>query len=107
MRRYLTAILPPLAVALFAQHIEAAEQAPSGATLYRHECVPCHAPGATASLMLAKRLGKEKALLTERDDLDPDYIRSVVRRGINSMMPLSRVQVTDDQLHAIIRFLTP
>jgi mono/diheme cytochrome c family protein len=106
MRKALAAILPVLAVALLAAHVDAAEQTSSGAALYRHECVPCHAPGANASRMLAKRLGKENALLTERNDLDPDYIRTVVRRGINSMMPLSRVQVTDDQLDAIVRFLT-
>jgi len=106
MRKRLIATLPLLAVALLIRHVEAAEQAPSGASLYRHECVPCHAPGATATLMLAKRLGEKKALLTERDDLDPYYIRMVVRTGINSMMPLSRVEVTDNQLDAITRFLT-
>ncbi len=106
MRKFLAAALPLLAVATFAVSVNAAEQQSAGAALYHHECVPCHAAGATASIMLAKRVGKDKALLTQRDDLDPDYIRTVVRRGINSMMPLSRVQVTDDQLNEIIHFLT-
>jgi hypothetical protein len=56
--------------------------------------------------MLGRRLGKERAMLEHRTDLLPELIRHVVRHGIVSMPPLTRVEVTDAELDAIIRHLT-
>lgn len=56
--------------------------------------------------MLTRRLGKDKAPLDERNDLDSDYVCLVVRNGIVSMPPLTRVELTDSELDLIVEFLT-
>jgi hypothetical protein len=51
-------------------------------------------------------LGKDKAVLEERTDLRPDYIRHVVRAGIGSMPPHNRVELPDSELDSIAEYLT-
>lgn len=74
--------------------------------LFDRYCAICHAQGLTGAQMLESRLGREFSLLAERVDLDPGYVRDVVRLGINSMPPYTRVEVTDAMLDGIIRYLT-
>lgn len=69
-------------------------------------CAKCHADSGTGTFMLGRRLGKDRALLERRTDLPPELIRHVVRNGIVSMPPLTRVEVTDEELDAIVRYLT-
>jgi cytochrome c5 len=73
---------------------------------YEKLCAKCHLEGGTGTFMLGRRLGKEKALLDRRDDLREEYIRHVVRNGVLSMPAITRVEVTDAELDAIVRFLT-
>jgi mono/diheme cytochrome c family protein len=69
-------------------------------------CAKCHAAAGTGTFMLGRRLGKDRAMLEQRTDLPPELIRHVVRNGIVSMPPLTRVEVTDAELDAIVRYLT-
>lgn len=77
-----------------------------GASLFVARCGYCHLAGGTGTLMLARRHGKDHALLAERTDLDRDYVRAVVRNGLNSMPALTRVEVPDEQLDAIATYLS-
>ena len=77
-----------------------------GEALFHHTCFVCHAQGAPAAAVLAKRLGPDKSLLAQRTDLAPAYIRNAVRRGIGSMPWMTRVEVTDADLAAIAAYLT-
>lgn len=74
--------------------------------LFLKECGLCHLQGGTGTMMLAQRLGEDRALLEERDDLSPDYVALVVRNGINSMPTITRVEVTDEELSDIAFHLT-
>jgi mono/diheme cytochrome c family protein len=74
--------------------------------LFAARCLKCHGDGGTGTFMLARRIGKDKALLAERTDLQAEYVRFVVRNGIVSMPAITRVEVTDDELAAIVRYLT-
>jgi mono/diheme cytochrome c family protein len=56
--------------------------------------------------MLGRRLGPDRALLAQRTDLHADYVRTVVRAGLNSMPALTRVEVTDVELDAIASYLS-
>ena len=47
----------------------------------------------------------EPALLEKRIDLDANYIEMLVRNGKVAMPRLSRVEVTDSELHAIAAYL--
>ena len=79
---------------------------PKGAQLFSRECGICHNEAGFGTMMLERRLGKERSLLRKRSDLLPVYIKTVVRRGLSSMPPLSRVEISDPDLDAIIVYLT-
>ena len=57
-------------------------------------------------MQLSRTRGQDKALLTQRTDLAPDYIEYVVRHGLKSMPPFVPSDLTDDKLKALVRFLT-
>ncbi len=77
-----------------------------GGALFRARCGYCHLEGGTGTMMLERRLGKENRLLAERRDLQADYVKAVVRHGINSMPTITRVEVTDQELGLIAAFLS-
>jgi len=83
-----------------AHHLE------EGKKLFHDRCGYCHLVGGTGTFMLGRRLGKDKAVLEERTDLRPDYIRHVVRAGIGSMPPHNRVELPDSELDSIAEYLT-
>jgi mono/diheme cytochrome c family protein len=74
--------------------------------LYDGRCGICHQPGGTGAIMLARRLGKDRSILSTRADLTVDYIRKIVRVGIGSMPPFSRIEVTNSELEGIAAYLT-
>lgn len=79
---------------------------PAAQAIYERECALCHAPGGTGTRMLARRLGEAEAVLAgRRGELDPRYVRQVVRTGIGSMPAITRVEVTDAELEAIAEWL--
>ena len=72
-----------------------------GEALFGRECAFCHVGKSTGALMLGRRLGKENADLTRRTDLQPDYVKAVIRNGMVNMPPFSRVELTDAETDAI------
>jgi mono/diheme cytochrome c family protein len=73
---------------------------------YAARCAKCHGETGTGTFMLGRRYGKELGMLERRTDLAPELIRHVVRNGIASMPAITRVEVTDEELDAIVRYLT-
>jgi mono/diheme cytochrome c family protein len=69
-------------------------------------CAKCHGETGTGTFMLARRYGKDQSMLERRSNLAPEFIRHVVRNGIVSMPAITRVEVTDEELDAIVRYLT-
>jgi mono/diheme cytochrome c family protein len=84
----------------------AADPPPAGALAFTHRCGMCHRDGGTGTYVLARRLGADLSLLEKRSDLKPEYIRYVVRWGITNMPRISRVEVPDKDLDAIVTYLT-
>ncbi|MCW2349133.1 MULTISPECIES: c-type cytochrome [unclassified Sphingobium] len=76
-----------------------------GRALFLQHCGYCHLPGGTGTIQLERRWGKERALLAERTDLPADYVKAVARHGLFSMPPITRVEVTDDELEKLAAFL--
>ena len=76
-----------------------------GNAAFTHRCAMCHREGQTGTFILARRLGKEKSLLERRTDLQPAYIRQVVRAGLVNMPRLSRVEMPDPDLDGVIAYL--
>jgi len=77
-----------------------------GQRLYQATCHYCHAPGGWGARNLARRLGAGRAVLLERTDLDALYIRTVVRRGLNSMPAYTPTDLTERQVATIADYLT-
>jgi cytochrome c5 len=73
---------------------------------YEARCAKCHGESGTGTFMLGRRYGKEQGMLERRTDLLPALVRHVVRNGIVSMPAITRVEVTDEELDAIVRYLT-
>ncbi|MCC7410587.1 MAG: cytochrome c [Gammaproteobacteria bacterium] len=97
----LAALLLALAPAL-----AAAGDIAAGEQLYARRCALCHAGVAPGTIMLGRRLGKERALLAERTDLAADYVRQVVRQGLLGMPPFTRVDLSDAELAHVVAYLT-
>jgi len=109
MRRRAVAVAAVLAAALRcagAAEPASAATLPEGAALFGERCGLCHAAGGTGTFMLERRLGKERALLAERTDLTAEYVRQVVRHGLQSMPRFTRVELTDAELSAVAAFLS-
>ena len=78
---------------------------PKGKSLYRQRCDICHQERGFGTAILARRVGAARSLLEKRADLNPNYIRLAVRQGIGSMPRFTKVELTEDELQAIIQYL--
>lgn len=76
-----------------------------GAALFESRCALCHRGSGPGVFMLERRVGKELAILEERDNLTTAYLQAVVRNGIGSMPRFSRGELTDAELTALARYL--
>ncbi len=77
-----------------------------GNKLFHARCGYCHLAGGTGTIMLGRRLGKDRALLESRTDLTPEYIKEITRVGLNSMPPHTRIEVPDSELDLIAAYIT-
>jgi mono/diheme cytochrome c family protein len=98
-----------------------AQTAPSeknGKAVFDRWCTPCHgaeAPRAgefgaralpgTAALAL-KYDGKVPAVLEQRADLTPAFIKTVVRRGLYGMPITRKTEISDAELDDVVAYLT-
>jgi|GEM_PF-766797 cytochrome c5 len=75
------------------------------AALFGEKCGMCHKAGGMGTTILSRRLQGEQALLENRLDLKAEYITAVVRTGFGVMYPISRGEVSDEQLVKIQQHL--
>ena len=85
--------------------VAVAADAARGQQVFTHRCSMCHREGGTGTLILARRLGAEKSLLEKRTDLEPTYVRTVVRWGLVNMPRISRVELPDADMDALAAYL--
>ena len=74
--------------------------------LYEEKCGMCHQANGMGTTLLARRFDADQALLENRRDLQPEFVRTAVRNGFNNMFPISRGEVSDAQLESIVAYLT-
>ena len=107
MKRAVVALLlAGAATAAFAADSAPVAKADRGRAAFIHRCGMCHREGGTGTFVLARRLGPEQSLLEKRTNLQPEYVRYVVRWGLTNMPRISRVEVPDPDLDAVVAFLT-
>lgn len=91
----------------------AAADATRGQDVYRIWCYDCHASTGgryvppAGFTVLSKRYGADKpGDLALRTDLEPAYIRTMVRNGLNVMPRTRKTEVTERELDDLIAYLT-
>ena len=73
---------------------------------FANACATCHENGGLGVRILSDRLGAERASLRRDPALPAAYVRLVVRNGMGAMPAMSRIEVSDGELDAIIAELT-
>jgi mono/diheme cytochrome c family protein len=100
---------PPQYIAWSRTTVTAAPGAPAGYVQFQNSCAICHGPGPEkpGSLALAAKYhGSLPALLAERTDLTPEFIKYTVRHGVTVMPPFRKTELSDADLDAIAAYLT-
>jgi len=82
-----------------------AQKLEEGKKLFHARCGYCHLAGGTGTIMLGRRLGKDRALLEERTDIAAEYVKKITRVGINGMPPHTRIEVPDNELDLIAAYI--
>lgn len=77
----------------------------AGERLYVEECSMCHRQYGMGTVLLARRLGEERAMLEAREDLAAQYVILAAREGIGNMPRISRGEVSDANLQLIADYL--
>jgi (+)-pinoresinol hydroxylase len=81
-----------------------------GKQVFDHWCSACHAPGPPrmpgTSALAAKYNGQEPAVLEERKDLTPDFVKFFVRHGVSVMPPFRKTEITDAELSVLADYLS-
>lgn len=91
----------------------------NGKLVYEKWCLPCHGarvntgfPGTSdalypGSLAIAlKYNGTQPPLLTDRTNLTPEFVKTIVRIGISAMPPSRKTEISDSELDDIAAYLT-
>ena len=79
-----------------------------GKALFELYCIACHGagPGHPGTMRLQERLSEDQAPLLNRDNLDPEYVKLVVREGFKLMPPFRPTEITDKQLDLLAGYIT-
>ncbi len=90
-----------------ATSLESSNVSNEGQQVYESFCSSCHAEGQghPGTVRLAIRLGKDRSVLTQRNDLHIDYVKTIVRQGIMLMPPFRPSEITDSELQALAVYL--
>jgi mono/diheme cytochrome c family protein len=73
--------------------------------LFVEKCAMCHRQMGMGTVILARRMEREQAMLENRTDLTAELVESVVRQGVGNMPRISRGEVSDEELDAIAQYL--
>jgi mono/diheme cytochrome c family protein len=79
-----------------------------GKAVYVHYCAGCHdpGPGHPGTMRLDVRLGADSAVLRERKDLAPEYVKIVVRNGFQMMPAFRPTEIADAELEDLAAYVT-
>ena len=73
--------------------------------LFRTQCGGCHLENGFGTRVLARRTSADQAMLERRDQLPAELVRLAVRRGVGSMPPIRRTELSDRDLDRIAHYL--
>jgi len=73
--------------------------------LFVEKCAMCHRQMGMGTVILARRMAPETAMLEQRRDLTADYVIQAARMGVGNMPRISKGEVSDAQMAQIARYL--
>ena len=80
----------------------------AGGKIFDKWCRDCHAEGGPGSRALQRKYqGAVPAVLEQRNNLPPDYVKLVVRRGISFMPSFRKTEISDNELTLVAAYLAP
>ncbi|MBB4199845.1 hypothetical protein CCR94_15515 [Rhodoblastus sphagnicola] len=84
-------------------------QAAAGGKIFGKWCGDCHStPGGSGSQALQRKYrGDIPDILEQRTDLNPDYVRHVVRHGVSFMPSFRKTEISDADLSLVATYLAP
>jgi (+)-pinoresinol hydroxylase len=111
-------VLAGVALAAWASTVGAQppeSDAPRGKQVYDYWCLPCHGTGlglpgfnelpGTQQLRIKYRDTAISPLLTERTDLVPVFVKTIVRQGVSFMPQFRKTEISDADLDALAAYL--
>ena len=89
------------------QHVLAEDKLPTGQRLFEQRCAICHGsePYHPATRMLEMRYGSGHGSLLGRESMTPEAVKAIVRGGMREMFPFRVVDLSDEDLDAIARYV--
>ncbi len=98
---------PPVPATATATALSAGRSA--GAKVFDKWCSDCHStPGGPGSMALQRKYqGNVSAILEQRSDLRPDYIKMAVRKGVSFMPSFRKTEISDSDLALVAAYLAP
>jgi len=80
----------------------------TGKQVFDKHCSHCHNPGIghPGTMQLARTRGQDQAVLEQRDNLAPEYVKYIVRHGLNAMPPFKPSNITREELDALADYLS-
>ena len=80
----------------------------AGGRIYDKWCRDCHTAGGPGSRALQRKYqGALPADLEQRDNLPPEFVKLVVRRGMSFMPTFRKTEISDAELALVAAYLTP
>lgn len=80
----------------------------AGGKVYDKWCSDCHStPAGSGSMALQRKYGgNPPAILDHRSDLNPDYVKLVVRQGISFMPTFRKTEISDVELELLAAYVS-
>ena len=84
-----------------------ARERSEGAVIFDRWCSDCHSTGGPGTQALERKYkGEIPAVLVERDDLSPDFIKPVVRNGMSFMPSFRKTEISDAELEILAAYIS-
>jgi mono/diheme cytochrome c family protein len=79
-----------------------------GEAIFVEYCGGCHdaGEGHPGTMRLAVRLGSENAVLRQRSDLSPEYVKIIIRNGFEMMPAFRPTEIPDTELDALAAYVS-
>lgn len=102
--------MPPYMLRAKAPEGDRLQAGRNGQSVFEAQCGYCHLVGGMGTNLLTKQQmmagnPPQKGLLTNREDLTADYVKTVVRMGKGAMPQQTKVDITDAELDAVSKYL--